>query len=59
MDRYQSTLTFIIIVIIIFMAFPSRATRAAKNLTMLMAAMPLGKLCQALIQYFKNKQAKH
>lgn len=38
------------------MAFPSRGTAARRNLTALMDAMPLGKICEAVAQYFKNKK---
>lgn len=58
MSAYQNILATAIIIIILFIMFPERSRKATKNLTFLIEAMPIGKLFQALIEYFKSKKAK-
>jgi hypothetical protein len=54
MNTLEIFLAFVLILTAMFMAYPKRAKAATVCLTLLMGAMPLGKLFEAMIKYLSR-----
>lgn len=55
MNNFAMFLLFILILTVLFMAFPQRGRKATRCLIQLIGALFISKAFQAIIAYFKGK----
>jgi nucleoside recognition membrane protein YjiH len=56
MNNFTIFLIFILIITLMFMAFPERGQKATKCLTQLAGALSISKAFQAIITYFNRNK---
>ena len=56
MNALQTILSFLLIVIIIFMAYPTRASKATKSLVLLIGSFPLMSFFKTLTAYLNRNK---